>query len=408
MTHRCRFCDAPLREFAVDLGLSPLSNALLRREQLAERERVYHLRPYVCEACWLVQLPEFASPETIFSDYVYFSSYSSSWMRHVEDYAASMLERCKLNADSLVVEIGSNDGHLLRAFVRREIPVLGVEPAANVAAAANSSGVRTEAVFFGALAAERLRSSYGAADLIAGNNVLAHVPQLNDFVDGLRCLLKPSGTITIEFPHLLRLIEETEYDTIYHEHFSYFSLAVVLRIFAAHGLAVYDVEELATHGGSLRIFATHASHAAQPSRRVREIAAAEIAAGLESLACYKRFAADVRLSKGSLLDFFQQAHAQGKTIAGYGAPAKATTLLNYCEIGPQMLPFTADRNPFKQGRYIPGVRVPIEAPEKIEQTRPDYVLILPWNWADEIMEQMAFVRDWGGRFVLPIPKTVIV
>jgi SAM-dependent methyltransferase len=408
VTFHCRFCAAPLKTIIVDLGLSPLSNSLLRSDQLAEREITYPLQPYVCESCWLVQLPEFAASQSIFNDYVYFSSFSSSWMRHVEEYAAAMSQRLNLGERSLVVEVGSNDGHLLGCFERRHIPVLGIEPAANVAAVAVANGIRTESVFFGVASAQSLRSGYGAADLIAGNNVLAHVPDLNDFVGGLQQLLKPEGTITMEFPHLLRLIERTEFDTIYHEHFSYFSLAVVQRIFDAHKLAVYDVEELPTHGGSLRIFATHASVAPVSSERIHRVAASEKTAALESLAPYASFANDVRETKSALLGFFSAAADQGKTIAGYGAPAKATTLLNYAGIGPTLLPYTVDRNPMKQGKYIPGVRIPIESPERIANARPDYVMILPWNWADEIRDQMAFIREWGGRFVVPIPRATVL
>jgi SAM-dependent methyltransferase len=408
VTFYCRFCAAPLKHIVVNLGLSPLSNALLRGDQLAESERTYPLQPYVCESCWLVQLPEFAAPQSIFSDYVYFSSFSSSWMRHVEGYASAMSQRLNLGERSLVVEVGSNDGHLLGCFARRRIPVLGIEPAANVAAVAVANGIRTESVFFGVASAQSLRSRYGAADLIAGNNVLAHVPDLNDFVGGLRELLQPKGTITMEFPHLLRLIERTEFDTIYHEHFSYFSLAVVQRIFAAHTLTVFDVEELPTHGGSLRIYASNTSVAPTPSERIHKVAAAEKAAGLESLAPYVRFANDVREAKIALLEFFSVAADQGKTVAGYGAPAKATTLLNYAGIGPTLLPYTVDRNPMKQGKYIPGVRIPIESPEHIAQARPDYLVILPWNWADEIREQMSFIREWGGQFVVPIPRATVL
>lgn len=404
----CRFCGATLRHMVVDLGSSPLSNALLTPQQLGEREKFYPLQPYVCESCWLVQLPELAAPDDIFSDYVYFSSFSSSWMRHVDEYAAAMVERIGLGAQSLVVEVGSNDGHLLQCFRRRNIPVLGVEPAANVAASAVRDGVRTEVMFFGTHSAENLRSAYGCADLIAGNNVLAHVPELNDFVGGLRRLLKPGGTITMEFPHLLRLVQQTEFDTIYHEHFSYFSLSVARRILAAHGLAVYDVEELPTHGGSLRIFATHDSAAPNRSKAIQAVEAAEKAAGLETLSAYETFASSVFNAKAALLEFFRAAGERGATVAGYGAPAKATTLLNCCGIDTRLLPYTVDRNPLKAGKYIPGVRIPIEMPDELLKRKPDYVLILPWNWAGEICEQMAAVREWGGKFVVPIPTATVL
>jgi hypothetical protein len=391
-----------------DLGVSPLSNALLTPQQLNQKEKLYPLQPYVCESCWLVQLPELAAPEIIFSDYTYFSSYSETWLRHVDDYAAAMVARLGLGSQSLVVEVGSNDGHLLKCFLRRNVPVLGIEPAANIAAAALRAGVRTEVAFFGVQSAETLRSTFGSADLIAGNNVLAHVPKLNDFIDGLRALLKQAGTITMEFPHLLRLIEQTQFDTIYHEHYSYFSLSVARRIFAAHRLTIYDVEELPTHGGSLRIFATHNANAPAPSHAIALVEATERAAGLQTLAVYERFASNVYGAKKKLLEFFAAAHTQGATVAGYGAPAKATTLLNYCGIDTNLLPYTVDRNPIKVGKYIPGVRIPIEATGQIKCRRPDYVLILPWNWAGEIREQMSVISSWGGRFVVPIPTAAIL
>jgi SAM-dependent methyltransferase len=407
LTYHCRFCAAPLRTIVVDLGLSPLSNSLLRPEQLDRPEPMYPLQPLICEVCWLMQVPQFEAPENIFSDYVYFSSYSTSWMRHVENYADAMIARLKLNDQSLVTEIGSNDGHLLECFARRRIAVLGVEPSANVADQARARGIRTETMFFGERAAEKLAGNYGRADLIAGNNVLAHVPDINDFVGGLARLLKSNGTITMEFPHLLKLLEHTQFDTIYHEHFSYLSLTTVSQIFAAHGLTIYDVEQLATHGGSLRIFAANSSVAEQPSASVVNIEVVERAYGLQTVVPYASFARDVKSVKNELRSFLKLAKEQGKTVAGYGAPAKATTLLNYCEIGPDLLGYTVDRNPLKVGRYIPGVRIPIEAPERIAATRPDYILILPWNWADEIREQMAFVRDWGAQFVLPIPRIAV-
>jgi SAM-dependent methyltransferase len=354
-----------------------------------------------------MQLPQFEAPEAIFNDYVYFSSYSSSWMRHVEQYAEAMIARLRLSVQSLVVEIGSNDGHLLECFARRGCGVLGVEPSANVAEQARARGIRTETMFFGEQAAEALVAQYGRADLVAGNNVLAHVPDINDFVSGLARLLKPNGTITMEFPHLLKLLEHTEFDTIYHEHFSYLSLTTTRQIFGAHGLTIYDVEELATHGGSLRIFAAHSSAAAQPSKSIVNIEVVEQAYGLQTIVPYARFARDVEIVKDQLQEFFKHAREHNKTTAGYGAPAKATTLLNYCGIGADVLPYTVDRNPLKQGRYIPGVRIPIAAPERIAATRPDYILILPWNWADEIREQMSFVREWGAQFVLPIPRTAV-
>lgn len=404
----CRFCSSPLQQMVTDLGPSPLSNALVGSDDL-EREDVYYpLRLYVCQNCWLVQLPQLEAPEKIFSEYPYFSSYSTSWLQHVAEYATEMIESMALSSDSLVVELGSNDGHLLGCFQRRDIGVVGIEPAKNVARAAMANGVPTEAVFFGSATARSLRARHGSADLIVGNNVLAHVPDLNDFIAGMRTLLKPNGTITMEFPHLLRLVEGTEFDTIYHEHFSYFSLRVARRIFQSHGLSIYDVRELSTHGGSLRIFAKHLKDAPPASPAVASIEEKEVAAGLESREGYLQFDQRVRTVKNELLSFLLTANREDRTVAGYGAPAKATTLLNYCGIDKTVLPYTVDRNPHKQGKYIPGVRIPIEPPEKIYERRPDYVLVLPWNLAGEILEQMNAVRAWGAKFVLPIPALKIV
>ncbi len=398
---------APLTRQVVDLGLSPLSNALLSDEDLKRPEVMYPLQLYVCDRCWLVQLPESAKPEQIFSDYVYISSYADAWLRHVRQYATSMIERLSLGPQSLVMEVGSNDGHLLRCFSQRGVPVLGIEPAANVAAIAERNGVRTAVVFLGAKTAQELRSGYGEADLIAGNNVLAHVPALNDFVEGLRLLLKPAGTLTMEFPHLLHLIDKVEYDTIYHEHFSYFSLAVAQRVFAAHALSIYDVDEIPTHGGSLRIYAAHADQRRPESERVGRVLASERDAGLENAAAYEGFARRVVAAKASVEEFFGRAAAEGVAVAGYGAPAKATTLLNYCGIKTRQLPYTVDRSPLKQHRYIPGVRIPIEPVETLLQRRPRYVFVLAWNWADEVLEQMKAVRGWGGEFVLPVPTVQV-
>ena len=404
----CRFCGTALRRSFVDLGRSPLSNAFLTADQLREMEPHYPLHAYVCENCLLVQLEAFASPATIFTDYAYFSSFSETWLRHAEAYAARMTRELGLGADSLVVELASNDGYLLRYFRQHGIAVLGVEPAANVAAVAEAGGVPTEVAFFGVATAHRLAAAGKQADLICANNVLAHVPDLNDFVAGLPILLKPSGTITVEFPHLLRLIEERQFDTIYHEHFSYFSLLVVDKVFARHGLLVFDVDRLSTHGGSLRIHACHAEAARPRTDRFAAVLAEEAEAGLDDPTGYDRFAASVIDIKCQVLEFLIAARRAGKLVAGYGAPAKGNTLLNYCGVGPELLAFTVDRSPHKQGRFLPGMQIPIFAPERIFAVRPDYVFILPWNLKDEIIDQMRGVRDWGGRFVVPIPNLQVI
>ncbi|HYG63846.1 MAG TPA: class I SAM-dependent methyltransferase [Thermoanaerobaculia bacterium] len=408
MTPACRFCGRPLALTFADLGVQPLANSYVEPADLQKAETFYPLHVYVCEGCWLVQLPEAASPETIFSDYAYFSSYSESWLRHAQRYAEAMIPRFGLGPDSLVVEIASNDGYLLRFFKERGVPVLGVEPAGNVAKAAEELGIPTVVRFFGTELARELAAGERRADLLVGNNVLAHVPDLNDFVQGLATLLAPGGVLTMEFPHLLRLMEEDQFDTIYHEHFSYFSLSAVRRVFAHHGLTVVDVEELPTHGGSLRVFARCSDGAGQPTERATELLAREQAAGLETSGPYQAFAERVRRVKRQLLRFLVEAKEEGRTIVGYGAPAKGNTLLNYCGIGPDFLDYTVDRSPHKQGRFLPGTRVPILGPDRIRETRPDYVLILPWNLKDEIMEQMADVRSWAGKFVVAIPEVRVL
>jgi SAM-dependent methyltransferase len=404
----CRFCAGQLRRSFVDLGRSPLSNGFLTAEQLRSMEPHYPLHAYVCENCLLVQLEEFASPDTIFSDYPYFSSYSDTWLCHAKAYATRMTRELGLGADSLVVELASNDGCLLRFFREVGIAVLGIEPAANVAAVAEASGVRTEVAFFGAATARRLAAAGRQADLICANNVLAHVPDLNDFVAGLPILLKPFGTVTVEFPHLLRMIAERQFDTIYHEHFSYFSLLVVAKVFARHDLHVFDVDCLPTHGGSLRVHACHAAEARERTERFHATLADEANAGLADPATYDRFAATVIDVKCQVLEFLIGARRAGRLVAGYGAPAKGNTLLNYCGVGPELLAFTVDRSPHKQGRFLPGSQIPILAPEHIFAARPDYVFILPWNLRDEIIDQMRGVRDWGGRFVVPIPNLQVM
>jgi 2-polyprenyl-3-methyl-5-hydroxy-6-metoxy-1,4-benzoquinol methylase len=409
MSAACRFCGAPLGLTFADLGMSPPSNSYLKAQDLNRAERFYPLHAWVCERCFLVQLEEFETPEQIFTDYAYFSSYSDSWLAHARAYTHSMVARLGLSADSFVVEIASNDGYLLQYFVEQGVPVLGIEPAANVAATAEEKGVPTLVKFFGTKTATELAVAGRKADLILGNNVLAHVPDLNDFVEGIRVLLKPNAVVTMEFPHLLRLIQENQFDTIYHEHFSYLSFVVAERVFAAHSLTLFDVEEIPTHGGSLRIYARHAANRALAVReRVAELRERERGAGLERPGTYRKFAEQVKATKRSLLKFLIGARESGKNVVGYGAPAKGNTLLNYCGVRSDLLEFTVDRSPHKQGRFLPGVHIPIYAPEKIMQTRPDYVLILPWNLKDEIVGQMADIRAWGGRFVTPIPETTVL
>jgi SAM-dependent methyltransferase len=405
----CRFCRAPLRQSFVDLGRSPLSNGFLAADQLRLAEPHYPLHAYVCESCLLVQLEEFATAASIFTDYLYFSSFSEIWLRHAEAYAARMMAELGLGAGSLVVEVASNDGYLLQYFQQRGVAVLGVEPAANVAKIAAAKGVPTEVAFFGVATAQRLAEAGHAADLICANNVLAHVPDLNDFVAGFKLLLKPGGIVTVEFPHLQRLIAERQFDTIYHEHFSYFSLLVADAVFARHGLRVFDVDRLPTHGGSLRLHACHAEDATrQRTARFHAVAAEERRFGLAELATYQGFANGVAEVKCQVLEFLIAARRAGKLVVGYGAPAKGNTLLNYCGVGPELIRFTVDRSPHKQGRYLPGVQIPIHAPERIFETRPDYIFILPWNLRDEIVGQMAAVRDWGCRFVVPIPALQVI
>jgi SAM-dependent methyltransferase len=404
----CRLCTAPLTHTFVDLGSSPLANSYLEPKQLAEGEVFYPLHVRVCEQCLLVQLPEIASPAEIFSDYAYFSSYSDSWVEHARHYVELVADRFRLDKSSKVVEIASNDGYLLQFFVARGVPVLGVEPAGNVAAAAEERGIRTVVDFFGLPLAERLLDEGFAADLIVGNNVLAHVPDSHGFVEGLRRLLKPEGVVTMEFPHLLRLIEERQFDTIYHEHFSYFSLLAAERLFAAHGFVLFDVEELPTHGGSLRIYAAHAAGPHYPGKRIAQLHALEQRAGLHELESYLRFDEAARAAKRELLAFLVGAKQSGKSIVGYGAAAKGVTLLNFCGVGSDFIDYVVDRSPHKQGRFLPGVRLPIYAPEHTKQTRPDMLLILPWNLADEIAEQMRYVREWGCELVVPFPEVAVL
>lgn len=405
----CRFCGQALSTTFADLGMSPLSNSYLDEAAMGQGEEFYPLHAYVCDRCFLVQLETFSRPEDIFSDYAYFSSYSDSWLEHARTYARKMAATLELGPDHRVIEIASNDGYLLQYFKAQGIGVLGIEPAANVAEHAHKAGIPTRVRFFGSTLARELVSEGLSADLLIGNNVLAHVPDLNDFVSGLAILLGPRGTLTMEFPHLLRLIEGNQFDTIYHEHFSYLSLSTVEQVFAHHGLSVFDVEELSTHGGSLRIHARRIEDDSRPIRSsVAELVAREQAFGLGSLERYRAFDRQVQETKRRLLAFLIEAKRQGKTLVGYGAPAKGNTLLNYCGIRTDFLDYTVDRSPHKQGRYLPGSRIPIFGPEEIARTRPDYVLILPWNLKDEIVEQMAEIRSWGGKFVVPIPEVAIL
>ena len=410
MNHRnCRFCGTALEQSFADLGMSPLSNAYLKPEQLHQVERFYPLHAWVCGSCFLVQLEQFETPENIFSDYAYFSSYSDSWLEHVASYTEAMVERFGLNAGSHVVEIASNDGYLLQYFVKRGIPVVGIEPAANVARVAEDKGVPTLVKFFGTETATALAASGKQADLLLGNNVLAHVPDLNDFVSGMAKLLKPQGVITMEFPHLLRLMAQNQFDTIYHEHFSYFSFLTVEKVFAAHGITLFDVEQISTHGGSLRIFGRHSADGSKPvSPRVAALRQEELKAGLDNAKTYAAFAEQIKAIKRALLRFLIDAKEQGKTVVGYGAPAKGNTLLNYCGVRTDLIDYTVDRSPHKHGSYLPGVHIPIYHPDRIAETRPDYVLILPWNLKEEIMLQMAHIRSWGGKFVVPIPKVEVL
>jgi SAM-dependent methyltransferase len=404
----CRFCGTPFEHRVVDLGMSPLCESFLRSDQLNQMEAFYPLTVWVCGQCFLVQLEEYVTGEDIFSDYAYFSSFSDSWLNHARRYVDQMIERLDLTPDNRVVEVASNDGYLLQYFVKRGIPALGIEPAANVAKVARDKGVPTVVEFFGVDTARQLVEKGEAADLILGNNVLAQVPDVNDFVAGLKILLKPGGVVTIEFPHLLRTIDGNQFDQIYHEHFSYFSLYSVERIFAAHGLPLFDVEELPSHGGSLRIYARHVEDTEkQVTERLLELRSREDRAGVATLGYYADFESRVRNTKRKLLQFMIDAKEEGKSVVGYGAPGKGNTLLNYCGIRTDFLDFTVDRSPHKHGKFLPGTHIPIFPPERLWDARPDYVLILPWNLKTEIMEQLAGIREWGGRFVVPIPEVTI-
>lgn len=407
---KCRFCATPLQHSVVNLGMSPLCQKHVKPEDANKMEKFFPLHAYVCSNCWLVQLDEFASPEEIFADdYAYFSSYSDSWLQHASKYADKMVQEFGFNTNSLVAEIASNDGYLLQWFVKKNIPVLGIEPAGNCAEVAIEKGVRTEVRFFGIETAKALSDKYKKADLLLGNNVLAHVPDINDFVGGMKIMLAEKGIITMEFPHLQRLIEENQFDTIYHEHFSYLSFTTVNAIFAHHGITLFHVEELPTHGGSIRIFGRHTDDDSKPVRNTAiEMLEREERLGFKNLAFYTKFEEQVKETKRKLVEFLIDAKRDGKTVVGYGAPGKGNTLLNYCGIRTDFMDYTVDRSPHKQGNFLPGTRIPIYAPDKIKETKPDYVLILPWNLKKEISGQMAFIKEWGGKFVIPIPEVTIL
>lgn len=407
--YKCRACNANLEEPFLSLGNSPLSNSYLTKDDLHNMEPYYPLELYICPECYLVQLEEFETVKNIFSsDYAYFSSYSESWLQHCKIYTEMVITRFGFDKNSFVVEIGSNDGYLLQYFRQHGIPVLGIEPASNTAEVAIKKGIPTDITFFDTSHAERMRGAGKLADLIIGNNVLAHNPNLNDFVEGLNLALKSEGVITMEFPHLLKLMEGNQFDTIYHEHFSYFSLYTIQKLFSSHNLELFDAEEIPTHGGSLRIYAKHKDDKSKMvSNSVRDLLKKEEVSGMFNLITYTNFNEEVKLTKRKLLHFLIQAKNEGKKIVGYGAPAKGNTLLNYCGIRTDFLEYTVDLNPQKQNKYLPGTRIPVEHPDKIKEDKPDYVLILPWNIKDEIMEQMSYIREWGGKFIVPIPEVMV-
>jgi len=406
--NKCRFCSSPLKTTFADLGMSPLSNSYLNSEDLDRMEPFYPLHAFVCENCLLVQLKEYQSPDKIFSDYAYFSSYSETWLKHAQIFVDDVISKFGFDNTKQIVEVASNDGYLLRYFREKEFSVLGIEPAKNVAEAAIDAGIPTVVKFFGVQTAKELELDGKKADLLIGNNVLAHVPDLNDFVNGLKILLKTDGIITMEFPHLMRLIEGNQFDTIYHEHFSYFSFTSAQKIFLNHGLKIFDVDELPTHGGSLRIYACHSEDQSKViNESVKDLLEREEVDGFKNLKFYLTFNEKVKATKRSILAFMNKIKNEGKSIVGYGAPAKGNTLLNYCGIRKDYIDYTVDRSPHKQGYFLPGTHIPIYHPDKIKETQPDYVVILPWNLKDEIMEQMAHIRDWSGQFVILIPEVKV-
>ncbi|MEJ2123534.1 MAG: class I SAM-dependent methyltransferase [Alphaproteobacteria bacterium] len=404
----CRICGTKLETSFVDLGMSPLCESFLKRDELDAMEPYFPLHALVCPECFLVQLKEYVSPEHIFREYAYFSSYSTSWVAHAKAYCEMISNRLNLGGQSLAVELASNDGYLLQHFLPLGVPVLGIEPAVNVASVAIEKGIPTVTEFFGVKLAEQLTAKGTKADLIAGNNVLAQVPDINDFVGGMQRLLKPEGVITLEFPHLERLMAENQFDTIYHEHFSYFSLITIERLAERHGLMLIDVEELPTHGGSLRVYLAHADSSHEVAPSVAALLEREDRLGFRDIQTYARFAEQVRATKRKILSFLIEAKNQGKTICGYGAPGKGNTLLNYCGIGTDFFDFTVDRNPYKHGRFTPGMHIPILPVEAIDEAKPDYIFILPWNLRSEITQQMRHVGEWGAKFIVPIPEVSLV
>lgn len=405
----CRFCSRSTLHSFVDLGVTPLSNAFVKEEHLGKYETFYPLHAYVCSSCFLVQLEQFESPEQIFGDYAYFSSYSNSWLEHAERYTHQVISSFGLDEHSNVIEIASNDGYLLQYFKQRGIQVLGIEPASNVAEAAIEKEIPTIIEFFGSRLAAELMSQNRGADLLIGNNVLAHVPDLNDFVSGMKILLNKEGIITMEFPHLLQLMLHNQFDTIYHEHFSYFSLLTVQDVFVKHGLAIFDVEELPTHGGSLRIYAKHkADSTKKKTKRLQDLLERERTYKLDTLQAYLAFSEQVKQVKRDIWNCLIELKNKGKQVVGYGAPAKGNTLLNYCGIGKDVMDYVVDRNPYKQGLYLPGTRIPIYPPEKIRETEPDVVLIMPWNLSEEIMAHTSYIRQWGGKWIRLIPEPEVL
>ena len=408
-TNNCRFCNESLNFNFVDLGISPLANSFLEKHELQKKELRYPLHAYVCGNCFLVQLEEFEKAETLFSDYLYFSSYSRTWLEHAKDYVKMIIPKLKLNSSNQVIEIASNDDYLLQFFGSKNIPVLGIEPALNIAKEAEKKNIPTITEFFGVETAKKLAKKEMFADLLIGNNVLAHVPNLNDFVEGMRIILKKSGVITLEFPHLLKLIENNQFDTIYHEHFSYFSFLTVQKILLHHNLEIFDVEEISTHGGSLRIFVKHREDKSKKiSSNVDNLTKKEIKFGYDNITIYQEFQKNIDKIRDDIKIFFNNAKKKKKVIVGYGAPAKGNTLLNYCKIETKSMKFTVDLSIHKQGLFLPGTHIPIYNPKKINEEKPDYVFILPWNLKDEIMEQLQFIRKWGGKFVIPIPEVKIL
>lgn len=406
---RCRNCENELTYTFADLGASPLCNEIIEPQELNSGQRSYPLHAYVCDKCFLVQVGASICPEEIYADYSYFSSYSDSWLKHAERYVEMMIKNYELNQSSFVTEIASNDGYLLQYFKERDIPILGVEPSGTVAEAAIEKNIPTEKVFFGEQSAKKLKNSYRPADLILGNNVLAHVPDIHDFINGLGEMLNEKGIMTFEFPHLMQLIDNNQFDTIYHEHFFYYSLHAVQTIFKNHGFRIFDIQELSTHGGSIRIFVTReANKAYGESNKVRELLALEKEKGYLDVNLYTRFEENIQQTKRELLSLLINLKNNDKTIIGYGAPGKGNTLLNYCGIGTDLLNYTVDRSPYKQDHYLPGSLIPIHYPDKIMETKPDYVLILPWNLKNEIMPQINYISEWGGKFIIPIPKPTVI